>query len=771
MDANAAMHRLILEERPYRPDEDSSIVMLGKDMMTKLAVQELDHVLLRGKGFRQTVCSAQEQKGLDRQKVRVSGSSRSSLHARAGDRITVCSFPGVPSGEHVRFAPLESASLEASEDLLATYLLPHFGGANRPVSRGDTFIVRVGSRPVEFQVMTVSPGESVIVDDDTQIECDEMPARREFENKHAPVSPRVPFSPMITVSVRDLGSEELLDQVDLLRTTAMTEVKERMRDKAFKRLVDGQEATRSRTFLAMGAGIKLVYQRRGIEDDETFESDAYEATVDLTAVLFVKTFSACTWGDRDGGGNSDYVKDRLAGGIREVVSTVRAFAALTTAGGVFTWGDPRCGGDCSLVEQVVQTNVLKVFTNGNAFAALKKGGNLVTWGDPEGGGDSSAVRRHLQQGISKVVGNDNAFCALKDTGQVVTWGLAEFGGDSSAVATQLADHGRLIEFTDSAFAVVKSTGEVVTWGNPASGGDKSKVANQLHDITSIVSNRSAFAVLRQDGMAFSWGDPLYCGVGLKGRAGQKLHNDCAAWHVEKLYSNRNAFAAVKSTGQAVSWGSSGFGGDSSLAADDLHEGVSKILSNDCSFVAVKWSGSVVSWGAKIHGGDSSAVADQLSGGVSYVECNPWAYAAVKESGSVVTWGEHNSGGDSTLVADQLADSVASIHHTERAFAALKVAGAVVCWGEGSFGGDTQGISDQLEKGVKEVCASQGAFAALKESGRVLTWGDRNRGGDCCAGVPQLNHPEHIQKLGAGVSHLYSNGLAFVALREGPTYQC
>merc|ERR1711869_112755 len=98
----------------------------------------------------------------------------------------------------------------------------------------------------------------------------------------------------------------------------MTEVKDRMREKAFMRLVEGQEATRSRTFLAMGCGIKLIHQRRGLEDNETFESDGFEAIVDLSAVLFARTHSAHAWGDPEGGGVPEKVKEQLRGEIVDV---------------------------------------------------------------------------------------------------------------------------------------------------------------------------------------------------------------------------------------------------------------------------------------------------------------------------------------------------------------------------------------------------------------------------------------------------------------------
>merc|ERR1712139_83230 len=95
----------------------------------------------------------------------------------------------------------------------------------------------------------------------------------------------------------------------------------------------------------------------------------------------------------------------------------------------------------------------------------------------------------------------------------------------------------------------------------------------------------------------------------------------------------------------------------------------------------------------------------------------------------------------------------------------RVDGSVATWGEGMCGGDSQGVAAELSSGVTKVCSTQGAFAALKEAGAVLAWGDRVSGGDCLANIPEKFRDEMIENLSSGVFELYSNGLAFVALRE------
>ena len=57
---------------------------------------------------------------------------------------------------------------------------------------------------------------------------------------------------MIDVTVYDLHAEELLRNMQILRSTRANEVKEMIRRRAAERLMEGQEATRSRVFLGMG---------------------------------------------------------------------------------------------------------------------------------------------------------------------------------------------------------------------------------------------------------------------------------------------------------------------------------------------------------------------------------------------------------------------------------------------------------------------------------------------------------------------------------------
>ncbi len=70
------------------------------------------------------------------------------------------------------------------------------------------------------------------------------------------------------------------------------------------------------------------------------------------------------------GGDSSSVASYLASGIVQLVSTDRAFAALSADGDVFAWGDSSYGGDNSLSTYNLR-NVISLYSTASAFAAVR----------------------------------------------------------------------------------------------------------------------------------------------------------------------------------------------------------------------------------------------------------------------------------------------------------------------------------------------------------------------------------------------------------------
>jgi len=62
-------------------------------------------------------------------------------------------------------------------------LIPYFKDAYRPVTKGDTFIVRGGFKAIEFKVVETDPGENIIVAPSTMLHDEGEPIHREDEDK------------------------------------------------------------------------------------------------------------------------------------------------------------------------------------------------------------------------------------------------------------------------------------------------------------------------------------------------------------------------------------------------------------------------------------------------------------------------------------------------------------------------------------------------------------------------------------------------------------
>ena len=130
----------------------------------------------------------------------------------------------------------------------------------------------------------------------------------------------------------------------------------------------------------------------------------------------------------------------LRDGVRRILATKDAFAALKEDGSVVTWGwgNPRDCGGISISEWLHQhlitserPSVQELLSAGPrvesiratdfAFAALKSDGSVITWGDSCWGRTSQIVRKNLR-GVKKIEATGVGFTALKSDGSVVMWG-------------------------------------------------------------------------------------------------------------------------------------------------------------------------------------------------------------------------------------------------------------------------------------------------------------------------------------------------------------
>ncbi len=471
-----------------------------------------------------------------------------------------------------------------------------------------------------------------------------------------------------------------------------------------------------------------------------------------------------------------------------------AFAALYTDGSVVTWGNAQSGGAPYYkdhtnkkvpVQEALSSGVKDIFSTVYAFAALKEDGTVVTWGNAQSGGapyyydsenyDSETSNRVdvTLSGIKTIFSNVSAFAALKEDNTVVTWGNAQSGGapyytdpDTSKRVDVTLSGIKTVFSTNFAFAALKEDDTVVTWGGGSGGGapyykdhtnKKVPVQEALSSgVKDIFSTIYAFAALKEDGTVVTWGHgshggaPYYTDPVTDNPVKVELRN------VKTIFSTNYAFAALKKDGTVVTWGDAQQGGapyytdpDTSKRVDVTLSGIKTVFSTNYAFAALKEDGTVVTWGDAQGGGapyyndpeTDNPVKVELRN-VKTIFSNDSAFAALKEDGTVVTWGDAQKGGapyyydsETSNRVDVTLSGIKNVFSSTFAFAAIKKDGSVVTWGDAQGGGapyyndpETGNRVDVTLSGIKNVFPNTFAFAAIKKDGSVVTWGDGSRGG-------------------------------------------
>eukprot|EP00438_Fugacium_kawagutii_P019914 Skav204306 [mRNA] locus=scaffold453:42649:43530:- [translate_table: standard] len=228
------------------------------------------------------------------------------------------------------------------------------------------------------------------------------------------------------------------------------------------------------------------------------------------------------WGDRDRGGDASRVQERISFGVRKVVATESAFAALKEDGSVISWGKESAGGDSSNANL---HDVVKVVASAHAFAALRADGGVSVWGsletrqaDEDSEGDESDGLERLDvtldtiRSVVDVIPSSNAFAFLKEEGDrkdqvIYTWD----GNSMHKVYEGRNSHSKVVAVVGglSSFAGLKADGSVFTWGDPNFGGDSSAVRMHLQSGVLSLEQRSifdrGFVAWKANSTAVIWG--------------------------------------------------------------------------------------------------------------------------------------------------------------------------------------------------------------------------------------------------------------------------
>ena len=174
-------NKLIVEEPK---NDDNSICCMNEKKMKELNIYNGDVVELRGKRRHKTLCIALRDNTVEENKIAVNKVVRNNLRVRLSDTINVVASPEVPNLKKLHLLPYADTIEGLTGNIAQTYLQPYFRDANRPVYKGDTFIVRGTFKPVEFKVMATEPGDFGLITAETVMYTDGDPISREDDDRN-----------------------------------------------------------------------------------------------------------------------------------------------------------------------------------------------------------------------------------------------------------------------------------------------------------------------------------------------------------------------------------------------------------------------------------------------------------------------------------------------------------------------------------------------------------------------------------------------------------
>ena len=163
-------------------NDDNSIIELTELKMEELNLMYGDQVMLKGKKRRETICIAfqsEDKTDFKDGEIRMNKGTRKNLRVKLGDQVTVSALTELPNATQIKVLPFAEDVEGISGDLTATFIVPYFRDAFRPVMKGDTFTVRGNMKAVEFKVVEVAPGNYGTVTDKTMVYTEGEPLNRE----------------------------------------------------------------------------------------------------------------------------------------------------------------------------------------------------------------------------------------------------------------------------------------------------------------------------------------------------------------------------------------------------------------------------------------------------------------------------------------------------------------------------------------------------------------------------------------------------------------
>ena len=170
-------------------NDDNSVIGMHENTMTMLDIFTGDSVMVKGKKKKETVLVCVSDALCEEGNVMVNGGARKNLAVELGDVVSIHTCEAM-YGTKVCILPLADSIEGVAGNLFEGWLKPYFSQSYRPVTVGDTFIVRRNMRAIEFKVTAVevaaapaagaaasaaARAQYCLVTPDTQIFCDGEP--------------------------------------------------------------------------------------------------------------------------------------------------------------------------------------------------------------------------------------------------------------------------------------------------------------------------------------------------------------------------------------------------------------------------------------------------------------------------------------------------------------------------------------------------------------------------------------------------------------------
>jgi transitional endoplasmic reticulum ATPase len=172
-------------------NDDNAVLGMHENTMALLGIFTGDSVMVKGKKKKETVLVCTSDPSCEEGNVMVNGGARKNLAVELGDVVSIHKCDAM-YGTKVCVLPFADSIEGVAGNLFEGWLKPYFSQSYRPVTVGDTFIVRRNMRAIEFKVTAVevaaapAAGAAVsarraahaqycIVTPDTHIFCDGEP--------------------------------------------------------------------------------------------------------------------------------------------------------------------------------------------------------------------------------------------------------------------------------------------------------------------------------------------------------------------------------------------------------------------------------------------------------------------------------------------------------------------------------------------------------------------------------------------------------------------